>query len=155
MIIIFEHRYDVDGSGSLDVEEVTALLHDRGFRMSSAEISGVFEAIDDDGNGVLDLSELRKMWTFLGAWREERREESGQRARQEEKYTSESILLAFSNDITKCCCCHCVCMCMSDWNLDRHAHGGARHYPRGDTYDQRGRDRRGGHSRSQHHGSSG
>ena len=78
MIIIFEHRYDVDGSGSLDVEEVTALLHDRGFRMSSAEISGVFEAIDDDGNGVLDLSELRKMWTFLGAWREERREESKQ-----------------------------------------------------------------------------
>ena len=82
-IIIFEHRYDVDGSGSLDVEEVTALLHDRGFRMSSAELSGVFEAIDDDGNGVLDLSELRKMWTFLGAWREERREESGKSLRKD------------------------------------------------------------------------
>ena len=59
-------EYDVDGSGALDVDEVTALLHDRGFRMSSAELAGVFEAIDDDGNGVLDLSELRKMWTFLG-----------------------------------------------------------------------------------------
>lgn len=59
-------RYDVDGSGALDVDEVTALLHDQGFRMSSAELAGVFEAIDDDGNGVLDLSELRKMWTFLG-----------------------------------------------------------------------------------------
>lgn len=59
-------EYDVDGSGALDVNEVTALLHDRGFRMSSAELAGVFEAIDDDGNGVLDLSELRKMWTFLG-----------------------------------------------------------------------------------------
>ena len=59
-------QYDVDKSGTLDVGEVTALLHDRGFRMSAAELEGVFEAIDDDGNGVLDLSELRKMWTFLG-----------------------------------------------------------------------------------------
>ena len=59
-------QYDVDGSGSLDLEEVTALLHDRGFRMSSAELAGVFEAIDDDENGVLDLGEVRKMWTFLG-----------------------------------------------------------------------------------------
>ncbi len=40
--------------------------------MSSAELEGVFEAIDDDENGVLDLSELRKMWTFLGMHMEAR-----------------------------------------------------------------------------------
>ena len=65
-------EYDVDNSGALDVQEVTALLHDRGFRMTAAELEGVFEAIDEDNSGDIDLAELRKMWTFLGMHMEAR-----------------------------------------------------------------------------------
>jgi hypothetical protein len=58
-------RYDVDDSGCLELNEVTSLVRAQGLQMGSAEIAGVFEALDEDASGSIDLQEFRKMWDFL------------------------------------------------------------------------------------------
>ena len=37
-----------------------------GIVMDPVEIEGVFEALDEDDSGSIDLDEFKKMWAFLG-----------------------------------------------------------------------------------------
>ena len=59
------NEYDVDGSGAIDEDELHAFLSDvselsRGHRnVSRAELRAVLEEIDGNGDGQVDLEELR------------------------------------------------------------------------------------------------
>lgn len=47
--------FDVDHSGSIDKEELSSLLNALGFRYSEAQTTKIFESVDKDGSGVIEL----------------------------------------------------------------------------------------------------
>jgi Ca2+-binding EF-hand superfamily protein len=49
-------QYDVDGQGSLDVEEFSKVLTDLNYNASTTEAA--VKALDKDGNGVISFSEF-------------------------------------------------------------------------------------------------
>ena len=53
-------KFDVDGSGTLDRAELVALLTatGQGSPISTADANSIIDDFDDDGDGVLSLSEL-------------------------------------------------------------------------------------------------
>ena len=51
-------RFDRDGSGSVDADELGMLLIQLGQRMSDQELEGMIKAIDIDGNGEIEFDEF-------------------------------------------------------------------------------------------------
>jgi calcium-binding protein CML len=50
--------YDLDGDGRLSAAELHAALKARGEEVSLDEARGLITALDDDGNGNIDLEEF-------------------------------------------------------------------------------------------------
>jgi hypothetical protein len=57
-------KYDVDGSGELELNEIGALIEHYGLEMTPTEVAGVFEALDEDSSGAIGLAEFRKVHSF-------------------------------------------------------------------------------------------
>ena len=51
-------RIDVDGSGTLEREEIAMLATKMGRGLKSAELDSAMEAMDADGNGSVDFDEF-------------------------------------------------------------------------------------------------
>lgn len=52
-------RYDVDGNGHLDVDEVRDMLEEMGMKLDDEELKEFFESVDHDSNGVVTLEEFQ------------------------------------------------------------------------------------------------
>jgi Ca2+-binding EF-hand superfamily protein len=50
--------FDVDHSGAIDQEELTSLMHALGFNYSEEEMTKIFEEVDTDGSGVIEVNEF-------------------------------------------------------------------------------------------------
>lgn len=55
-------KYDADGSGSIDLNELKQLLHDLGSDLSEKELDEAVMELDTDGNGTLDMNEFVNWW---------------------------------------------------------------------------------------------
>lgn len=53
--------YDLDGSGSLDKDEMKLLMATLGHDLSDEEVSNMIAEVDDDGNGEIDYDEFKAM----------------------------------------------------------------------------------------------
>ena len=58
-------RIDKNGDRTLSKEEFTEGLKMLGFQASPGEISLVFAALDSDGNGVIDYSEILSETNYI------------------------------------------------------------------------------------------
>lgn len=52
--------FDSDHSGNIDREELTSLLNALGFNYSESQIVKIFEEVDSDGSGVIEINEFVK-----------------------------------------------------------------------------------------------
>ena len=52
------NRYDLDGNGRIDREELRAALRESSPGIPDDALDGAMAALDDDGNGSLDLAEF-------------------------------------------------------------------------------------------------
>jgi len=50
--------FDKDGSGSIDLNEMKTVLMDLGQQMTEQEVLELFEAADENHDGILDYSEF-------------------------------------------------------------------------------------------------
>ena len=59
-------KYDADGSGSIDVRELRALMHDvTGEEPTDEETAEFSRAVDIDGDGALSFDEFKAIYTCL------------------------------------------------------------------------------------------
>ena len=58
IILIWAQKFDEDGSGGLDCEELQSLLELLGIEAELDKIKGIISAIDIDGKGTIDVDEL-------------------------------------------------------------------------------------------------
>ena len=57
-------KYDADGSGSIDVRELRALMHDvTGEEPTDEETTAFSRAVDIDGDGALSFDEFKAIYT--------------------------------------------------------------------------------------------
>ena len=62
-------KYDANGDGVLDMEEVAAMIDDIGYDVDHNYIAGtveIFGQFDADGNGMISLDEFAALWAHLG-----------------------------------------------------------------------------------------
>lgn len=57
--------FDVDHSGTLDLDEIRELLHHQGVELSDAEFKDLLDMLDENGDGVIDGEEFG---SFLATW---------------------------------------------------------------------------------------
>jgi Ca2+-binding EF-hand superfamily protein len=50
--------FDVDHSGAIDHEELTSLMLALGFNYTEAEMTRIFEEVDTDGSGEIEVNEF-------------------------------------------------------------------------------------------------
>jgi Ca2+-binding EF-hand superfamily protein len=65
---VFE-RYDTNGDGVLDQNEVAVMIDDIGYQVDDSYVGGVmdiFGRFDQDQNGTIDLGEFPRLWEHLG-----------------------------------------------------------------------------------------
>lgn len=55
--------YDVDNNGTMDANELKALLEDMGQSYTEAEVAILMNELDLNSDGVLDFEEFWKWWT--------------------------------------------------------------------------------------------
>ena len=60
--LLFE-MMDVDGGGTLSVEEVKIAMKKQGMKMTDNEIKGLFDAVDEDKSGEIDFDEFVQLMT--------------------------------------------------------------------------------------------
>jgi hypothetical protein len=51
-------KYDKDGSGDIDLDELSQLLHDVGIKLPEADVDDMMSIVDTDGGGTVGLSEF-------------------------------------------------------------------------------------------------
>lgn len=51
-------KFDVDGSGDIDAEEIVAAMSNMGVKVTLAEATKMIQEVDQDGNGKLDFTEF-------------------------------------------------------------------------------------------------
>jgi|EP01049_Picozoa_sp_SAG25_P007114 hypothetical protein len=56
-------QFDVDGSGSVDAEEISALCRRLGVEMSEEQLDAAMLSMDKDGSGEVDYNEFLAWWT--------------------------------------------------------------------------------------------
>ena len=71
-------KYDEDGGGTIDCDELAALLRDCGLKdLATADVEELFAEADADGSGEIDFDEFKKMIATLEA-REAKYRKSGE-----------------------------------------------------------------------------
>ena len=58
---LFE-EFDADKSGALDVHEVGKMMETLGTPLSAEQLARAMRAMDGDGDGTVDLDELKRWW---------------------------------------------------------------------------------------------
>lgn len=64
----------MDHSGAIDEEELTSLMQALGFNYSASEMSSIFNEVDTDGSGVIEVNEFitfisqQIVINVLGSW---------------------------------------------------------------------------------------
>ena len=58
-------KYDTDGSGAIDKDELANLAKDLGFEMSDYELDVALRDLDLNDDGVIDFEEFSR-WYFTG-----------------------------------------------------------------------------------------
>ena len=56
--------FDVDHSGSIDREELSSLLSALGFNYTEAQVQRIYDEVDDDGSGVIEINEFIKFMSM-------------------------------------------------------------------------------------------
>lgn len=56
-------KYDADGGGTLDMEELTVLLEELKIFMTEEELENLFDELDEDGEGGIDFEEFYNWFT--------------------------------------------------------------------------------------------
>lgn len=69
-------KYDVNGDGKLDKEELRMACLDHGVPVSEEELDMSWELLDADGSGGIEYEEFKKLWETDGRWQKLRRSES-------------------------------------------------------------------------------
>jgi calmodulin len=64
---IFNH-FDKDKNGTIDAEELAALLEALGADMSDEEMAIGLSVVDADGNGTIEFDEFAAWWTDNDFW---------------------------------------------------------------------------------------
>ena len=54
-------KFDADGGGTIEIEELTNVLKNMGQDPSPEELKAIIDVIDQDGNGELDFEEFLKL----------------------------------------------------------------------------------------------
>jgi len=52
------HKFDRDGSGSIDLEELNNMLKTCGMEMARGDLAEIIEEYDEDNNGTIDFEEF-------------------------------------------------------------------------------------------------
>ena len=58
-------KFDRDGSGSIDLEELNDMLKSCGMQMDLADLREIVEEFDEDNNGTIDFEEFVKIFVQL------------------------------------------------------------------------------------------
>jgi len=69
---------DLDGDGSITIEELKTLIEKIGGSMSEGEATALIKEADKDGNNVIDYVEFTKLWSALRGEGEEEKEIRGE-----------------------------------------------------------------------------
>eukprot|EP01043_Picozoa_sp_COSAG02_P049988 COSAG02_NODE_5080_length_4658_cov_10.089274_3_plen_760_part_00 len=59
-------EFDTDGTGQLDLREMTALMETLGFKADDGSARFMLEKYDDDGDGTISYEEFKKLWAGIG-----------------------------------------------------------------------------------------
>jgi len=65
---------DLDGDGTISIDELRKLIEKIGGRMSEGEAAAFIKEADRDGNNVIDYTEFTKLWSALRGEGEEEKE---------------------------------------------------------------------------------
>eukprot|EP00088_Acartia_fossae_P052211 TRINITY_DN5885_c0_g1_i1.p1 TRINITY_DN5885_c0_g1~~TRINITY_DN5885_c0_g1_i1.p1 ORF type:complete len:159 (-),score=58.83 TRINITY_DN5885_c0_g1_i1:558-1034(-) len=65
---------DLDGDGTITIEELRKLIEKIGGNMTEAEATALIKEADKDGNNVIDYVEFTKLWSALRGEGEEEKE---------------------------------------------------------------------------------
>ena len=55
-------KYDQDGSGLLERDEVSQMAQDHGITLDAAELDVVVQTLDKDGDGLVGFDEFERWW---------------------------------------------------------------------------------------------
>lgn len=58
------HRFDSERKGVIPVEEIKFVMKNLPVKVSEEEIDAMIEAVDEDGNGTVDIEEFKMMIGF-------------------------------------------------------------------------------------------
>jgi Ca2+-binding EF-hand superfamily protein len=61
---LFE-RFDADGDGTIDVDELTELLDSTDLGFTEESVYAAIQSVDRNGNGVMEWSEFLHFWTIV------------------------------------------------------------------------------------------
>ena len=56
--------FDLDGSGTIDKEELKAILHNFGLKPTATELDEIVADIDKDGDGEIDYTEFLRLMAY-------------------------------------------------------------------------------------------
>mmetsp|Transcript_18995 Transcript_18995/g.13790 ORF Transcript_18995/g.13790 Transcript_18995/m.13790 type:complete len:159 (-) Transcript_18995:760-1236(-) len=54
------HKFDVDGSGFIDLAELHSMFKVYGINISRLQLKHIFSIVDSDGNGIITLDEFKR-----------------------------------------------------------------------------------------------
>ena len=55
-------KYDDDGSGEIDAEELMGILKSLGLDVTEEEVHAMVHEVDEDGSGTIDFQEFKDYW---------------------------------------------------------------------------------------------
>lgn len=59
-------KYDADGSGEIDGDELMAILKSLGSAVTEQEVQAMVLEVDEDGSGTIDFDEFKAMVNHVG-----------------------------------------------------------------------------------------
>ena len=69
-------KYDTDGDGSLDTDELHMAILDAGVPMSREDVEVAFRLVDTDGSGRIEFAEFERLWKSDGRFARLKRSEA-------------------------------------------------------------------------------
>ena len=58
---MLQAKYDDDGSGEIDAEELMGILKSLGLDVTEKEVHAMVHEVDEDGSGTIDFQEFKAM----------------------------------------------------------------------------------------------
>ena len=55
-------KWDTDGSGFIDAEELTEMVYDQGYFLTKEEVEAAVVLLDKNGSGKIEYAEFKEWW---------------------------------------------------------------------------------------------